>query len=64
MKELNQHIFHENLRLKIVPEFKWGSCDGCYFDRNETCPVEECEDDRRDDNTNVIFFLDPFKFGR
>ena len=64
MKKVNDHIIFEKIRFKIVPEIEDGKCTGCYFLSQMHCPREECEDELRSDNTNVIFLIDQFKYGR
>lgn len=68
MIEINKYLRYNGKRFIILPEIKKDHCFGCYFDSesgtDELCPKEECENTNRSDNTNIIYVLDPFKYGK
>lgn len=46
------------LRLKCVRAKKHGYCNGCYFGSMDKCDVGEvgeCESEKREDRTDVMF---------
>lgn len=68
MIEINKYLNHKGKRFIVRPGIVPEHCNGCYFcdetGTGEHCPDEDCEDVRRSDNINIIYVLDPFKYGK
>ena len=77
MRKIGEQFKVKNLRFKVIPEINF--CNGCFFENpdGDDCKREEfalsnnlddddfqCTLDVREDDTDVIYILTNFKFGK